>query len=85
MNDAPIVSHVASPEYRENIDEMTCAWPKCKRWRVDGTTKYCEHHRWLKGAVATKREENAALAAWLPIGSAPKWLTYGDPVAKERG
>lgn len=43
-DDTPIVSHVANQAYREHIDEMTCSFPGCKRWRVDERTKGCMEH-----------------------------------------
>ena len=43
-DDSPIVSHVANRAYREHVDEMTCVAKSCKRWRVDGKTKFCSDH-----------------------------------------
>lgn len=45
MSDATIVSHVASPEYRANVDAMTCAVEGCKRWRESEDTLMCSDHR----------------------------------------
>jgi hypothetical protein len=44
MSDPVIVSHVATHEYRKRVDEMTCKCRGCKRWRVDGTSEYCQAH-----------------------------------------
>lgn len=33
-----------SRDYQKSVDRMTCKAPGCKRWRVDGTTKFCPDH-----------------------------------------
>ena len=43
-DESPIVSHVASKEYRENVDAMTCLRPGCRRWRIDGRSPFCGIH-----------------------------------------
>lgn len=43
-DESPIVSHVASREYREHVDEMTCKQPGCKRWKVGYDSEFCPEH-----------------------------------------
>ena len=33
-----------SRDYQRSVDRMTCKSPGCKRWRVDGATKFCREH-----------------------------------------
>ena len=41
----PIEIKVAqSRDYQKRVDAMTCKAPGCKRWRVDGKTKFCTAH-----------------------------------------
>jgi hypothetical protein len=41
--------------YQRNVDRnMTCKFPGCKRWRVDGTTKYCPDHAGDMESMASK-------------------------------
>lgn len=44
----PIVSHVASKEYRDHVDDMTCKHPGCKRWRLDERSEFCGKHKLIK-------------------------------------
>lgn len=56
MSDAPIVSHIASPEYRDGIDGMMCKVPGCKRWKSGAGSPFCDDH---------------GLSAWIPAASDP--------------
>lgn len=42
-----------SREFQRNIDRnMMCRFPGCKRWRVDGKTKFCrEHNGWHDAGI----------------------------------
>lgn len=44
IDEAPIVSHVANQAYREHVDEMTCEYPGCKRWKVGDGSEFCQEH-----------------------------------------
>lgn len=57
--ESPIVSHVANQAYREHVDEMTCEYPGCKRWKVGDGSAHCPDHYGSK--------------AWIPSdGKTPK-------------
>lgn len=89
MNDAPIVSHVASPEYRQHVDDMKCAVDGCKRWRIDDSIGMCADHfaRYCAQEVGKRLEEDfingefhreqgeRGAKAWIPQTSdSPKML-----------
>lgn len=66
-------------DYQKGVDRMTCKHPGCRRWRVDGKTKFCADHggdlESLVGAVPVMRFKKYKIKVAKHIGT----TTEGNP------